>query len=368
MKNSRESDLHHRQQALQNWARQALIQALGEDPGDLNIAALGGDASFRRYFRATIPGRSVLLVDAPPPQEDNPAFIRAAGEFRAAGLHTPDILAADVVQGFMVLQDFGDQLYLPVLQQAARHDDIATVDTLYGEAMKALLLLQSTAAPTALPPYDRARLEQEMSLFDQWFCEQMLGMSLSDTGQALLAELRRTLCDAALAQPQRRVHRDYHSRNLMIRQDESGQLMLASPPGVIDFQDAVIGAVTYDLVSLLRDCYIVWPENDVQRWLGWYYSQAIEAGILPPDYMLEQFQVDFDLMGLQRHIKVLGIFCRLALRDGKNRYLHDLPVVMDYVRRVSARHSLMQPFLDWFESGLFPAMQKKLSDAGVALS
>ncbi|ALO47363.1 aminoglycoside phosphotransferase family protein [Pseudohongiella spirulinae] len=368
MENSRESELHQRQQVLQVWARQALREALGDDPGALEMLALGGDASFRRYFRATIPGRSVLLVDAPPPQEDNPAFIRAAAEFRVAGLHTPDILAADVVQGFMVLQDFGDQLYLPVLQQAAALADMATVDTLYGQAMNALLLLQSSAAPTHLPPYDRQRLEQEMCLFDQWFCEQMLGMSLSTNERSMLTELRHTLCDTALAQPQTRVHRDYHSRNLMIRQDEGGKLMSSSPPGVIDFQDAVIGAVTYDLVSLLRDCYIVWPESDVQRWLGGYHAQAVDAGILPSDYSLDQFRVDFDLMGLQRHIKVLGIFCRLALRDGKNRYLHDLPVVMDYVCRVSTRHPVMQPFLTWFETGPLPAMQNRLREARVVLS
>lgn len=367
MDNSRESDLYRRQQALQVWARQALSEVLGDDPGTLEMLALGGDASFRRYFRVPLSGRSVLLVDAPPSQEDNPAFIRAAAEFCAAGLHTPDILAADVVHGFMVLQDFGDQLYLPVLQQAAALDDMATVDTLYGQAMTALIRLQSNTAPTGLPAYDRQRLESEMVLFDHWFCEKMLGMALSAEERAMLAELRTTLCDSALAQPQARVHRDYHSRNLMIRQDEKGRPMFATPPGVIDFQDAVIGAVTYDLVSLLRDCYIVWPESDVQRWLAAYYPQALDAGILPADYPLDQFRIDFDLMGLQRHIKVLGIFCRLALRDGKTRYLHDLPVVMDYVRRVSVRHSAMRAFLQWFEQGPFPAMQNRLHDAGVAL-
>lgn len=355
-----------RQQQLQNWAQGAVRRQFGVDPGVVKADALGGDASFRRYFRfcpqvAKLPA-SLMLVDAPPARENNPAFLRAADEFAAAGLRTPCIHAHDLDQGFMVLEDFGDQLMLPCLQQAQAADDSDRVEVLYHHAMASLLLMQAHPARSALPPYDRALLHRELKLFDEWFCELMLGMRLSTDEHDLLATTWQLLEDAALAQPQVRVHRDYHSRNLMVRPDDNGVLNENQAPGVIDFQDAVIGPVTYDLVSLLRDCYIVWPQSDVEGWALAYHAQAQARGIVPATYTELDFMRDFDLMGLQRHIKVLGIFCRLALRDNKQRYLLDLPVVMAYVRTVAARHPSMAPFLAWFQAGPMPAMQARLAE------
>lgn len=355
-----------RQQQLQAWAQDAIRRQFGVDPGVVTADALGGDASFRRYFRfyprlATLPA-SLMLVDAPPAQEDNPAFLRAAEEFGAAGLHTPCIHAHDLDQGFMVLEDFGDQLMLPCLQQGQAAGDSDRVDTLYHHAMASLLLLQACPAASALPPYDQALLRRELTLFDDWFCARMLGMRLSADERALLAQTWQLLEAAALAQPRVRVHRDYHSRNLMVRPGDDGMLNENQAPGVIDFQDAVIGPVTYDLVSLLRDCYIVWPQSDVERWAVAYHAQAQARGIVPATYAESDFMRDFDLMGLQRHIKVLGIFCRLALRDNKQRYLFDLPVVMAYLCSVASRHPVLAPFLTWFRSGPMPMMQARLAE------
>lgn len=355
-----------RQQQLQHWAQGAIRRQFGIDPGVVKASALGGDASFRRYFRfqplsAELPV-SLMLVDAPPAREDNPAFLRAATEFSAAGLSTPRIYAHDLDQGFMVLEDFGDQLMLPCLQQAQAQGDITRADTLYDQAMKSLLLLQADPSPSSLPPYDEPLLRRELMLFNDWFCTKMLGMQLGPNEQALLETTWQLLEDAALAQPQVRVHRDFHSRNLMVRAGADGGLEENQAPGVIDFQDAVIGPVTYDLVSLLRDCYIVWPQSDVERWVAKFHGAAQARSIVPGAYNESEFMRDFDLMGLQRHIKVLGIFCRLALRDNKQRYLLDLPVVMDYVSQVAARHPTMEPFLTWFRAGPMPQMQARLAE------
>lgn len=358
------SDQQQRLQALQQWSRQALTIHLGSDPGPLHAASLGGDASFRRYFRCTVNGDTILLVDAPPARENNPAFVKAAAEFRAAGLCTPTIIATDLDQGFMILEDFGDLLYLSCLQQARQGENMARVQTLYRQATDALLALQTNDLPSELPLYSRELLNQEMMLFDQWFCEGMLGMTLSADEQTLLADTRDILVNSALAQPQTRVHRDYHSRNLMVRRAADGSFPEDMAPGVIDFQDAVIGAATYDLVSLLRDCYIVWPASQVSDWVGAYARQARGRSIIPASYTDGQFQRDFDLMGLQRHIKVLGIFCRLALRDGKVRYLDDLPVVINYVLEVAALHPEMADFLAWFRQGPAPMMLARLAAAG----
>ncbi|TFH75189.1 aminoglycoside phosphotransferase [Gammaproteobacteria bacterium LSUCC0112] len=373
-----------RQQQLQDWARGALRSQSGSDPGPIHAVALGGDASFRRYFRyhsqleLTSVGlegltHSLLLVDAPPERENNPAFVLAAQEFRAAGLKTPTILAHDFEQGFMLLEDFGDQLYLPCLQAAlgdADQDvsDIERVDELYNQAMKALLMLQSDRSESQLPAYDQARLHTELCLFDEWFCGQMLGLALDANEKTLLAQMWAFLEQAALNQVQVRVHRDYHSRNLMVRQQADGSLPEDQLPGIIDFQDAVIGPVTYDLVSLLRDCYIVWPTEHVNRWLRHYYFEARARDILPDSLSFDAFQRDVDLMGIQRHIKVLGIFCRLALRDNKPRYLLDLPVVMDYVVTVGERHPELKPFINWFRRGPMIDMYAVLTASGPMVS
>ena len=327
---------------------------------------LGGDASFRRYFRYQRDnGGTWLLVDAPPEQEDNAAFLRAADEFRAADLPVPHVLTSDLELGFLMLEDFGDRLYLPALQEAQRQADMQKVDQLYGQAMQALLKLQQRPLPSALPDYDQMLLERELQLFDEWFCERMLGLELSAAERSLLNNTWRLLIDAALQQPQVRVHRDYHSRNLMIRETATGEPMTAALPGIIDFQDAVVGPITYDLVSLLRDCYIVWPDADVERWLRGFHQRAQAQAIIPQCHTLERFRRDFDLMGLQRHIKVLGIFSRLYLRDGKARYLADLPVVMQYVVNIAERHPEMTDFVTWLRAGPLPAIHQRLADLGM---
>jgi len=373
-----------RHEQVQQWARQVLTALLGADPGPVLAEPLGGDASFRRYFRyktqvdlpladLDVIKNSLMLVDAPPARENNPAFLLTADEFAAAGLRTPRVLAYDVELGFMLLEDFGDQLYLPCLQAAqgkgdGEDSDMPRVDVLYKQAMNALLMLQSDSSPSRLPPYDQARLHTELSLFDEWFCGRMLGIELDDSEKKLLVDTWHFLEQAALKQTQVRVHRDYHSRNLMVRQQADGSRPEQLPPGIIDFQDAVIGPVTYDLVSLLRDCYIVWPVSDVNRWLRQYFDEARTRGILPDDLAFETFQRDFDLMGLQRHIKVLGIFCRLALRDNKPRYLLDLPVVMDYVLAVGERHPELTAFIRWFRRGPMIDMYGVLTASGPLVS
>lgn len=351
-----------RHRALNQWAAGTLgrTQPLISQP-------LGGDASFRRYFRhQRSNGGTWLLVDAPPERENNSAFLLAASEFRAADLPVPHILTSDLDLGFLMLEDFGDRLYLPALQVAQQQADAHSADTLYGQAMQALLKLQQSPLPSALPDYDRVLLERELRLFDEWFCERMLGLTLSPAELSLLNNTWELLIDAALRQPQVRVHRDYHSRNLMIRETATGEPMTDALPGIIDFQDAVVGPITYDLVSLLRDCYIVWPDRDVERWLQQFHQQAQALAIIPQCHSLERLRRDFDLMGLQRHIKVLGIFSRLFLRDDKERYLADLPVVMQYVVDVAERHPEMADFVTWFRAGPLPAMQQRLSDMGIA--
>lgn len=338
---------------LRDWTARVLKER--HDPATLrwDMEPLTGDASFRRYFRLTLHSEtlSYMLMDAPPDREDCRPFLQIADLLRDHGVPAPRISAVDLDQGFMMLEDFGDSLYLPALTAARRQGDEQQVDRLYGAALDCLARIQAVPAET-LAPYDRALLHREMALFDEWFCAGLLGRAPDGQGRSLLDTLYRHLEDRALAQPQVFVHRDYHSRNLMIRGAEA-------LPGVIDFQDAVRGPVTYDLVSLLRDCYIVWPQAWVrERALA--YLRELQAAGRCIDYAEADFLQDFDLMGLQRHLKVLGIFSRLYLRDGKARYLSDLPVVMDYVLEVTRRHAALQPFHDWFAAQCLPLARQRL--------
>ena len=348
--------MDQRKRLLSAWGQQclaALPAPAGGNASGARLDTVSGDASFRRYFRLHLDdGRSYVLVDAPPEREDCHRFVRVAQLFRQAGLLTPQVLAVDYQQGFMLLEDFGDTLYLPVLR-SSRDQSPATVDAMYGAAMAALVELQANGKSGELAPYDRTLLRSELQLFDQWFCERFVGMQLDAGARDLLDSTWTFLEDRALAQQQVCVHRDYHSRNLMILDNNP-----AAAPGVIDFQDAVVGACTYDLVSLLRDCYIVWPQARVQQWALQFHTQATQRGILTTDF--STFMRDFDLMGVQRHIKVIGIFCRLNLRDGKPAYMADIPVVIDYVLAVAAAHPELAPFLDWFRHALLPLAREKL--------
>ena len=280
------------------------------------------DASFRSYWRATRDGRSWIVMDAPPAQEDIGPWLAIGARLREAGLRAPAVAAVDTAQGFVLMDDLGRDLYLPALT-AER------VDGLYGAALDALLAMQTGVAAGDLPPYDRERLIAEMELMPTWFLQRHLGITPACEDWDVIEQAFGALAEAALQQPQVFVHRDYHSRNLLLPHTDGR-------PGVLDFQDAVRGPVTYDLVSLLRDCYIAWPEAQVAGWIEAYRQRLAAAGIAVPD--AARFARAVDLMGLQRHLKVLGIFCRLCYRDGKSGYLGDLPLVWHYTRSIGARH------------------------------
>ncbi len=302
------------------------------------IAPASSDASFRRYFRVGFDGESRIVMDAPPDKEDSRPFVRIGKQLHAIGLNVPEILAEDLEQGFLLLSDLGSQQYLSVL-------NADTVEMLYGDAMGALAVLQ-TRGPGAdrLPRYDESLLRREMELFRDWYLGTHLGLTPGQNEQVVLDEVFSLLVDNALDQPQVSVHRDYHSRNLMVS---------AHNPGILDFQDAVHGPVTYDLVSLLRDCYINWPRERVEQWALGYHDIAIDHGILhgPQE---ERFLRWFDLMGVQRHLKATGIFSRLNHRDGKPGYLDDIPRTLGYVAEVCGHYPELGPFKRLLEERVLP--------------
>ncbi|MEY3262834.1 MAG: hypothetical protein RL717_311 [Pseudomonadota bacterium] len=302
-----------------------------------SLRPASSDASFRRYFRVdAADGGSFIVMDAPPPQENVQPFIDVANLFAATSVTVPTIIAQDVAQGFLLLADLGGTTYLSVLNNDTAHK-------LYLDAIDALVLLQSQSKPGVLPDYDRALLHRELMLFPDWYLSKHLGATLTDTQTAELNKVFDILLANNLAQPQVYVHRDYHSRNLMVL--ERGN------PGILDFQDAVYGPLTYDLVSLLRDAYVEWDEEMVLDWAIRYWERARRAG-LPVNPDIDAFYRDFEFMGLQRHLKVLGIFARLYHRDGKDAYLKDLPLVMAYTRKTAHRYIELKPLirlLDAFE-------------------
>jgi len=310
-----------RLQQLHSWLNDCLAIS------DYQLQPASGDASFRRYFRLSHNGHSDIVMDAPPEREDSQPFVDISKALINLGLNAPEVIEQDLEQGFLILTDLGQQQYLDVLNEN-------NADKLYGDAMQALLSLQAGGeAEYAFPDYDRKLLMTEMELFRNWLLDQHLGMVLSETEHACLDEVFNLLAESALQQPQVAVHRDYHSRNLMLCDTHN--------PGILDFQDAVKGAVTYDLVSLLRDCYIAWPQVKVEAWVAGYHEQAVQAGILPEENEA-QFIRWFDLMGVQRHLKAAGIFARLNHRDGKSGYMKDIPRTLDYVLQVSNKYSELQ--------------------------
>jgi len=291
------------------------------------LELLAGDASFRRYFRARHKGHDYVLMDAPPDKEPLDAYLKVTDYFRSAAVHVPEIIAQDTTKGFLLLEDLGDDQYLSCLNEDS-------ADALYDDAIETLIRIQ-TLPRNELPPYDRALLLQELNLFTDWYLERHLQQELGAADQATISQTWEGLIDNALEQPQVAVHRDYHSRNLMVSDPN---------PGVIDHQDAVWGPITYDLVSLLRDCYIVWPEGRVLKWAKDHYNRARDASILENAVPLDQFLIWFDKMGVQRHLKATGIFARLHHRDGKSAYLRDIPHVLHYVREVCANHPELRAF------------------------
>jgi aminoglycoside/choline kinase family phosphotransferase len=330
-----ETTIDKRKAALETW----LAGIFGAAPR--RIAPASADASFRRYFRVWHDGQTFIAMDAPPDREDLGPYIQVAEILAATGVNVPRVLGHHPGQGFLLLTDLGSRQYLDALRAGADPDD------LYGDAIAALLRMQSRAPAAAdrLAPYDAASLRREMDLFPEWFVTRHLGLELSAEERGMIERSFAALERTALDQPQVLVHRDYHSRNLMVCQDN---------PGVLDFQDAVRGASSYDLVSLLKDCYISWPRERVLGWLDVYRSGAVQAGI-PCGASRAQFVEAFDLMGLQRHLKVLGIFARLWYRDGKPGYLADLPLVLDYTLQAAAGSSSMGELDRFLRDRVVPA-------------
>ncbi|CAK0741449.1 N-acetylmuramate/N-acetylglucosamine kinase [Gammaproteobacteria bacterium] len=307
------------------------------------IAPASADASFRRYFRVYRNDATQIVMDAPPDKEDSRPFVALSREFRSFGLNVPEVLEADLARGFLLLTDLGTEPYLPRLGPA-------TADRLYGDALSALMALQACGPVDAfrVPPYDARLLTFELSLFRDWFLGRHLGLVLGEGTLALLEETFALLTTSALEQPVVCVHRDYHSRNLMVTGKHN--------PGILDFQDAVAGPVTYDLVSLLRDCYIAWPQEQVRDWALGYHDLALQAGVIREEDP-ERFLGWFDRMGIQRHLKAIGIFARLNHRDGKPGYLGDIPRTLGYVLAVSARYPDLVPFHNWLCAEVLPRVE-----------
>lgn len=303
------------------------------------------DASFRRYFRIQVTGgevaESFIIMDAPVEHEDCRPFIQISGQLSAMGLLVPEVLAQNLEQGFLLLTDLGSTTYLSVLSQA----DEAEVDRLYQLALTSLVTLQQKGVESAkvLPAYDATLLDNEMNLFSDWLLGTHLELSLSALEKQAWKETKHLLQQSALAQPQAYVHRDYHSRNLMVSEPARA--------GILDFQDAVHGALTYDAVSLLRDCYIAWPEEQVTEWQRSYFLQLCEIGLVQK-HDWDEFQRAMDWMGIQRHLKASGIFARLNHRDGKTNYLNDIPLTLNYIVSVGQRYPEMRELVKLVENKL----------------
>ncbi|MCQ2046410.1 MULTISPECIES: aminoglycoside phosphotransferase family protein [Stutzerimonas stutzeri subgroup] len=309
---------------LSAWLEQQLPEVFvrcgwGEVPA-AQLTAASSDASFRRYFRWQGGERSLIVMDAPPPQEDCRPFVKVAQMLDQAGVHVPQILASDLERGFLLLTDLGRQTYLDVIDQS-------NAEQLFEDAVEALLKFQLHPVAQPMPAYDEALLRRELQLFPEWYVQRHLGHTLTEAQQAAWERICRQLIDSALAQPRVLVHRDYMPRNLMISEPN---------PGVLDFQDAVLGPVSYDITSLFKDAFLSWPEAQVRAWLEGYWHKARAAGVTLPE-SLDEFLRASDLMGLQRHLKVIGIFARICHRDGKPRYLADVPRFFAYIEAVLAR-------------------------------
>lgn len=340
------------------------------------LAPASADASFRRYFRISFTGRddgTLIAMDAPPEHEDCRPFLHVAKLFEHAGAHVPHVHAQDLGLGFLLLSDLGNTTYLQAL-------NAGTAQRLYGAATDALINIQLASKENVLPPYDEALLRRELNLFPEWYIARHLGITLDDKQSAGLEECFRRILRNNLAQPRVYVHRDYHSRNLMyiespllnppphktplsnslpqaeeeanekwgkqaIREADARKDSFLISPGILDFQDAVYGPITYDLASLFKDAYIHWEEADIMDWLIRYWEKARKTG-LPVREDFGEFYRDYEWMGVQRHIKVLGIFARLYHRDGKDGYLKDMPLVMSYLRAACERYIDLKPLMN----------------------
>ncbi len=309
---------------LQRW-----LDSLSENTYT-DVKPASADASFRQYFRVTNSkdNKTYIVMDAPPEKEDCHPFLLVTDLIRGVGVNAPDVISVDLHQGFLLLDDLGNKPYLDYL-------DEDSADSLYTDAIDALVKMQTIDG--MLPKYDEQFLQAEMDLFETWYLNRHLGIELDPAQKASLNDVCKLLIQSAIEQPQVFVHRDYHSRNLMITDDNN--------PGVIDYQDAVIGPISYDLVSLFKDCYIEWPRERVELWLDLYLARITPTRLIDKATLVRWF----DLMGVQRHLKVLGIFARLNYRDGKAQYLDDLPLTLKYVLDACDSYEELQPLRSLFE-------------------
>jgi aminoglycoside/choline kinase family phosphotransferase len=324
---------------LNNW----VAYHLGADK--ITLSDLAGDASFKHFYRFRYLDKSYVVMTAPPDKEKVAEFYQVAKLLAEKGLTGPDIMACDLSLGYFLLKDLGDTLYLPVLQNNKNNNNNSS--NLYRQALRALIVLQSGDKPD-LPVFDKNMMQRECRLLTEWCLGELLGLDLTVEENKILDQTFNLLIDSAIRQPQVLVHRDYHSRNLFVMEQAD------QTPGIIDFQDAVIGPITYDLVSLLKDCYITWPEKQTRSLIEDFYLSLVANQQVPAN-QFDLFIKWYDWMGLQRHLKVLGIFARLHLRDDKSDYLNDTPRVMQYICEAVARYPELKDLNDWLHAVLVPA-------------
>ncbi|HKE48142.1 MAG TPA: phosphotransferase [Rhodanobacteraceae bacterium] len=327
-----------RAEALRRFAESALGAT------NLTIEPASADASFRSYLRVTSPAGTHVVMDAPPGKENIEPWLDVGARLRAAGLHAPEVLAVDRAEGFILMEDLGTRTYLPELRDG-------TVDVLYADALDALLRMQTRLDPKGLPVFDEAFVTMELELMPEWFLRRHLGHAVECDEWDVIELAFRTLITAVRGQPQAFMHRDFHSRNLLVVDGAAPDGRLANP-GIIDFQGAMTGPIAYDLASLLRDCYIAWDAERVEGWVESYRQRLQHAHLIDTHTDAARFRRWFDLAGLQRHIKVLGLFCRLWYRDGKAQYLADLPLTWRYVINVARRYAEIAPLADLLERAL----------------
>ncbi len=319
---------------LKNWLSEVM------ETQDFELKPASEDASFRSYHRLFLQDKSLIVMDAPPPEEDCYPFVQISKTLLASGINVPVIHHMDLRQGFLVLDDFGDTLYLDELNSNS-------VDRLYSDAIKSLVTVQSKTETRDIPVYDEALLRREMRLFPEWLLAKYLQIDLSNEETASINTVFTLLVENALQQPQVFVHRDFHSRNLMITKTNN--------PGVIDYQDAVSGPMSYDLVSLLKDCYIKWPKQEIKRWVDIYLQQLSEN---ETEIDRQTFQRWFDLMGVQRHLKASGIFARLSLRDGKHSFLNDVPRTLSYIVDLKNDYEELSHLCALIEEKVLPGLEQ----------
>jgi aminoglycoside/choline kinase family phosphotransferase len=324
----------HRLQELKQWLKTCL------DEKGFVLKPASEDASFRRYFRVWAGEQTYIAMDAPPEKENCKPFVDIAQLLLSHGLNVPQVFQQNLEQGFLLLSDLGNTQYLSKL-------DAKTANPLYSDALAALLIMQTRVPADGLPAYHADMLKFELSLFVEWFLHKHLKLKLTEQAEQTIADAFNLLVDNAVQQPQIFIHRDYHSRNLMITPDNN--------PGILDFQGAVLGPITYDLVSLFRDCYIAWPKVQVEQWLQDYHQSLTEKGLVQAP--LEQFRRWFDLTGLQRHLKAIGIFCRMLYSQQKPGYMNDIPRTIKYVFEICEQY----PELAEFKTLLDRQVKERLS-------